>query len=542
MVAVEVILVLILAVALVAVVARLVPVPMPLLQIGAGLLLSFLPAFSRVHIDPAVFFVLFIPPLLYADGWLMPRRDLRRVLRPVLALAFGLVLATVLVVGYALHALIPSLPLAAAFALGAIVSPTDAVATAAMTERLPLPRRVTLILSGESLINDASGLVAFKFAVAAMATGMFSAAEAGVDLVRVAAGGAIIGVIVSVVAGRLHSAIARAIAGASDDAPQVHTLLSLLTPFAAYLAAEAVGVSGILSVVSCGLYAGWRDARHMGTRTRQQAVQVWSMVLFVFNGLVFVLLGLSLPEAMAALAPKHDWTALATHAVVLWLIVTLIRLAWVYPSTFVPPLLLPRIRAREGVQDPRSTFIVGWAGLRGSVTMAAALSLPVVTVAGTPFPGRPEIIFLAATTILLTMLINGLSLPPLIRALRLRGDAIAGEELHAAETALARAAATALREALPRLSGADLRFASHVLEQYESRLGLYTTTGDAREPFEHAAEGRRRIVMLALEAERSELARLRDRDVINDETARILEPRIDYLELYAAGHTHEGAP
>ncbi len=541
--AVEVILALILTVALVAVVARLVPVAMPLLQIGAGLLLSFLPGFSRVHIDPAVFFALFIPPLLYADGWLMPRRDLRQVLRPVLALAFGLVLATVLVVGYTLHALIPSLPLAAAFALGAIVSPTDAVATAAMTERLPLPRRVTLILSGESLINDASGLVAFKFAVAAMATGMFSLAEAGADLVRVAAGGAIIGVLVSVVAGRLHSAIARAIAHAASDAPNVHTVISLLTPFAAYLAAEAVGVSGILAVVSCGLYSGWRDARHMGARTRQQAVQVWSMVLFVFNGLVFVLLGLSLPEAMEALAPKHDWTALATHAAVLWVIVTLIRLAWVYPSTFLPPLLLARLRAREGVQDPRSTFIVGWAGLRGSVTMAAALSLPVVTATGAPFPGRAEIIFLAATTILLTLLINGLSLPPLIRALGLRGgDAAAEKELHTAEIALAGAAATALREELPRLSGADQRFASHVLEQYESRLGLYNAMGAERTPFERAAAGRRHIVMLALEAERAELARLRDKEVINDETARILEPRIDYLELYAAGHTREGAP
>ncbi|MFO1413459.1 MAG: Na+/H+ antiporter [Burkholderiales bacterium] len=532
MATIEVILALILAVTLVAALARFLPVPLPLLLIAAGVLLCFVPGFSGVHIDPATFFVLFIPPLLFADGWLMPRRDFKKVLRPVLLLAFGLVLATVVVVGYALHALVPGLPLAAAFALGAIVSPTDAVATAAMTERLPLPARVTLILNGESLINDASGLVAFKFALAALATGAFSLWEAGGELVLVAAGGTVVGIVVAYCIGVLRQGVHRV----SGEMPGVQTMLSLLTPFAAYLAAETVHASGILAIVAAGLYAGWHDARNVGTRTRQQALQVWYTVLFVFNGLVFLLLGLSLPQAIVALAARQPWTTLALQAGVLWFLVTVIRLVWVYPGTYLPPALFPSIRRREPVRDPRGVFIVGWAGLRGSVTMAAALSLPLVTAAGAPFPGRDEIIFLSATTILLTLLINGLTLPPLIRALGVRGDGGAERELRAGEIALAQAAAAALHRELPKLAGAAERgFAERLLDDYSRRVETHTANAERRLHLDGVAAAHRRLVLLAIAAERTELATLRDEGVINDETARTLEWRIDHAELYAAG-------
>ncbi|MFO1395783.1 MAG: Na+/H+ antiporter [Burkholderiales bacterium] len=531
---IAVILALILAVTLVAALARAVPVPLPLLLIAAGVVLSAAPSFSRVHIDPETFFVLFIPPLLFADGWLMPRRDFKTVLRPVLLLAFGLVLATVVVVGYALHALIPSLPLAAAFALGAIVSPTDAVATAAMTERLPLPSRVTLILNGESLINDASGLVAFKFAVAALATGAFSLWEAGGQLVIVAAGGGAIGLAIAFLVGRMR----RSLHCVGGEMPTVQTLLSLLTPFAAYLAAEHVGASGILAVVASGLLSGFIDARRMSVTTRQHAWQVWLMVLFVFNGLVFLLLGLSLPPAIQALAPTQSWLDLALHAGALWAIVTAIRLLWVYPGTYLPPLLFASVRASEPPRDPRAVFVIGWAGLRGSVTMAAALSLPVALPTGAPFPGREEIVFLSATTILLTLLINGLTLPPLIRWLRLRGDGAAGRELRAAEIALAQAAAARLSRELPHLATAEEReFAQRLIGDYEGRIALHTANERRRDELAQVADGHRRIVLLALEAERGELASLRDQDVINDETARAIEPRIDHAELYATNAT-----
>lgn len=536
MVEVKLILALILTVALVAVLARAIRAPLPLLWIAAGIALCFVPRFSGAHIDPDVFFILFIPPLLFADGWLMPRRDLMSVIRPVGALAFGLVLATVLAVGYVVRAVMPSIPLAAAFALGAIVSPTDAVATAAMTERLPLPQRLTLILNGESLINDASGLVAFKFAVAALATGTFSLWRASGELLLVAVGGAIAGVIVAILAGTLQRGIARVGGGE----PITHTIVSLLTPFAAYIAAELIHVSGILAVVAAGLVAGWRDTRYMSTRTRQNAGQVWTMLLFVFNGLVFVLLGLSLPEAFTALAERHAWTMLALQALGLWVLVNLVRLAWVYPSIYLPSLLFHSIREREGVQSPRAVFIVGWAGLRGSVTMAAALSVPAITPAATLFPGREEIVYLSATTILLTLLINGLTLPLLIRALGLRCDGAAERELRAAEIALAQAGAAALSTELTKLASVEeRRFAEHLISQYEIRAALHTANVERRHHLERLSGARRRLVILGIEAERDELAALRDQDVINDETARAITPRIDHLELYSSEEIDE---
>ena len=350
---IELVLALLLALAVIAAVARWTRLPGPLLMIAGGVALSFVPGLERVHLDPDVFFLLFIPPLLYSDGWLIPKREFADVMRPVLLLAFGLVFATVVVVGFAMHTLIPALPLAAAFALGAIVSPTDAVATASMTARLPLPGRVSAILTGESLINDASGLVAFKFAVAAAATGVFSLASAGIELAWVALGGLVMGLACGWAIGVLRVGLKRVCV----DDPTIQTVLSLLSPFAAYLAAEHVGVSGILAVVAAGLYGGWHDARTLSPATRQHAWEVWGMVLFVFNGLVFVLLGVTLPPAIETLARTESPARLAGYAFTLWVIVTLVRIAWVYPGTYLPVLLFRSIREREARRDPRSRML-----------------------------------------------------------------------------------------------------------------------------------------------------------------------------------------
>jgi CPA1 family monovalent cation:H+ antiporter len=531
---IEINLALLLAVAVIAALGRWVPIPLPLLLIGGGIALSFVPGFGSVHIAPEIFFLLFIPPLLFADGWMMPKRDLLGVLRPVLLLAFGLVFATVVVVGYAIHFLIPSLPLAAAFALGAIVSPTDAVATAAMTERLPLPSRITLILNGESLINDASGLVAFKFAAAAVATGAFSLSSAAFELLLVACGGVIVGVVAGWAVGALRVGLKRVCV----DDPTIQTILSLLTPYAAYIAAEQLHLSGILAVVSAGLYAGWHDARNISIATRQRAWEVWEMLLFVFNGLVFLLLGLTLLPAISALARTQPWPVLALYALLLWLIVTLIRVVWVYPGTYLPPLFSRKIREQEPVRNPRGVFIVGWAGLRGSVTMAAALSIPVATDAGAAFPGRDMIIFLSATTILLTLLINGLTLPTLIRAFGLRGDGNAEREQRAAAIAMAQAAAAALAAELPKLKRADERsFAQRLVAEYEARVARFTANADRRRELDSVDTAQRNLTLLGINAERDELSTLRDQGVINEETVRALEPRIDHAELVATEAT-----
>ncbi|MBS0319587.1 MAG: Na+/H+ antiporter [Proteobacteria bacterium] len=518
---------LLLVVASVAAIARVVPVPLPLLQIAAGVLLSLLPAFANARIEPEIFFLLFIPPLLFGDAWQIPKRDLRAVLRPVLLLAFGLVLATVVVVGYTMHALIPALPLAAAFALGAIVSPTDALATSAMIGKLEMPRRMTMILSGESLINDASGLVALKFAVLALVTGTFSLGAAAADLVLIAAGGFVVGVALAWAVGGIRYLMSLA---AIED-PSTQTMLSLLTPFAAYIAGDAIGASGVLAVVGAGLYAGAQDTRRMSVRTRQHAFQVWFMVLYAFNGLAFVLLGLSLRPAISALIAVESHAALATYALALWAVVTLVRVLWVYPAAWLP-YLFATVRAKERRPTAGYVFVTGWAGLRGSVTMAAALALPIATAAGSAFPNRALLIFLAATTILLTLCINGLALPLLIRMLRIRGDGKAERERRLAEVAVAEAGMQAVRHGVAALAtGTDDHFARAMLAQYAARVAQLKATAAQREL--HAREGRQRRALLlsAITAERNELARLRDSGTINDDVAREVETRIDHAEL-----------
>lgn len=517
-------------VALVGVAAKRLPVPLPLLLIAGGMGLAFVPGVGSLSIDPALFFALFIPPLLYADGWLTPRREFMAVLRPVLLLAFGLVLLTVLAVGLLVHALVPALPLAAAFALGAIVSPTDAVATASMVARVGMPARATHILNGESLINDASGLVAFKFAVAALATGAFSLADASAELVLVAGGGSAIGLAVAWLSGALRGQLR---ARNADD-PLVQTILSALTPFAAYLAADHAGVSGILAVVVAGLANGWTDFRRLDAASRRHAWEVWAMLLYAFNGVVFVLLGLSLVHAGRGFSPTQ-WRDYTLVALALWAALTVLRLAWVYPAAVLPHWLSRRIRAREGPRDLRHVFVVGWAGLRGSVTMAAALSMPLALADGTPTPGRDVVVFLAAATIVLTLLLNGLTLPPLVRALGLAADRTARLDHRAAEIAIAQAGSLALERALERLGPDEAPAARRLLAAYRRRHDEHTANAGRGEALARARDAEHRLALVALAAERDELYALLDAGTINDETLRALEARIDLEHTRIAG-------
>jgi Na+/H+ antiporter len=529
--AVETVLVLLLALAVVGAVARRTGAPLPILLAAAGVLLSFAPGMESIRLAPEIFFVLFIPPLLFSDGWLSPKRELLRVIRPVTLLAFGLVLLTVVAIGFLMHWLIPTLPLPVAFALGAIVSPTDAVATAAMVGRVGLPPRATHILNGESLINDASGLVAFKFAIAALATGAFSWSAALADLAFVAIGGVGVGVVAAWIVGRVRVSLR----GFCADDPRVQTILSVLTPFAAYLAAESIGVSGILAVVAAGLYAGWTDFRNLDAATRQHSWEVWMMLLFVFNGIVFLLLGTSLRPAFAGL-PDVSFGTLALYALALWAAMTALRMLWVYPAAYLPSLLVPGIREREGRLDPRAVFLVGWAGLRGSVTLAAALSIPLVVGADVPFPGRDLVIFLAAATIVLTLLINGLSLPLIVRAFGFAQDGGHARESRAAEIAVGQAATHALEAELARLGRPDdIAIARELIAGYGQRLTRFTANADRRRHEDERDEARRRLALLAIAAERAELYALRDGGDINDHAVRAIEARIDHAELYLTG-------
>jgi Na+/H+ antiporter len=528
---VEITLGLLLAVALVGAIGKSVPVPLPLLQIGAGVALSYLPAFSALSVPPEVFFLLFIPPLLFADAWVIPKRDLLRVLRPVLLLAFGLVLFTVLGVGYVLHWLVPEMPLAAAFALGAVVSPTDAVAVSAVTNRLRIPARVATIVNGESLINDASGLVAFKFATAAAATGVFSWSEASVQFFVLSGGGLVLGVALAWAIGKLRAHLVRFCIGD----PTIQTVISVLTPYAAYLAAEALGLGGILAVVGAGLYAGVDDTRHVDIATRAHAWEVWTMLTYAFNGLVFLLLGVQLHSVIAAI-PHASAFGLLLLAVSVAAVVIALRIIWVFPAAYLPLWLFRGIREREGVRNPRDVFLVGWAGIRGSVTLAAALSIPLVTASGTSFPFRELIILLAASVIVITLLVNGLTLPWIIRWLRIRGDGIAELEERAARLATAQAAAAAIRQELPRLNGTSEReYAQALIDEYERRVQHHSANAERRAQIDAAREVERRLRLAALRAERDELLQLRDSEVINDEVLRVIQSDLDHVESLVSG-------
>ncbi len=305
------------------------------------------------------------------------------------------------------------------------------------------------------------------------------------------------------------------------DEPTIQTTLSLLTPFAAYLLAESLHMSGILAVVAAGLYMGSHDTRDTSVATRRHVGEVWTMLLYAFNGLVFLLLGLEIPDVMRRMSAT-PWQELVLYAVVVWVALNVVRLAWVFPGAHLPPLLLRRIREREGFPNPREVFIVGWAGLRGSVTMAAALSIPLVTGNGQPFPGRDLLIFLAGTTIVLTLVINGLTLPWFIRWLGVRGDGKAEREERAARIALAQAASTALRESLSRMSaaGGDRARLAH-RRNYERLLLRLSANASRRVNLDTLADDERKLQLAALRAERAELVEMREADVINDETMRV---------------------
>jgi len=522
---IETTLALILAVGLVGAAARRVPVPVPILLILTGVGLSFLPMLTHFTLEPSIFFLLFIPPLLFADGWQFPKREFAMYRYSILMLAFGLVFVTTLVVGYVLHWLIPAIPLAACFALGAVVSPTDAVAVAGVTHKLKLPARLSAVLSGESLINDASGLVAFKFAVAAVLTHTFSLQHAAFEFLLLSVGGAAVGLGVAFIIQWVRLQLQRR--GMEDPAVQI--TLSLLTPFAAYLAAEKMGVSGILAVVVAGIYAGIDDNKHMTLETRMRAWNVWEMVLFVFNGLVFVLLGLQLRDVLGRI-PGYSWHELLFYALVVCLTVVVVRLAWVFPGSHVSYWLNRLHHPDITPPQPRNLFIVGWAGIRGSVTLAGALSLPIM--AGSElFPARDLLIFLATSVIVFTLVVNGLSLPWLIRRMRVDDAGSMIREERSARLAVSQAAIDALTQQLDyQATSADREFTNALIGEYALRIRHAddTTRSDAAVTQRIAAE--RAVRLYAIAAERKTLHALRDAHTINEQTMFAIQRELDFRE------------
>ena len=524
-------LVLLLIVAGLSVAGRWLPWPLLITYLLGGVGAAFLPWLPRFQLDPQFFFLCFLPPLLFSDGWLIPIRELLRAKRPILMLAIGLVTFTTVAVGLVAHWLVPGLPLAMAFALGAIVSPTDAVAVSSATERLRVPARMTTILRGESLMNDATGLVAFKFALAAVIAGGFSPGRMVLEFSLLSLGGFAVGLGAAYVIGKLRDLLRRL--RASDTL--IETTLSLMTPYAAYLLAEHLRVSGVLSVVAAGLYSGWRDPVRMDVETRQTAFGVWSLVIFWLNGVAFVLLGLQAPGLF--LAVSHQFTA--AHLLVLTAAVAgtamLARMAWVYPGTYLP-FLLPSVRAAETPAPPAAVFVVGWAGMRGTVTLAAALSIPLFLPDGSPFPGRDIVIFLAFGVIATTLAVQGTTLEALIRALGIREDEDRPKEERLARMAAVEAGLAALRDLEPSAATADQNAAlGLVIAEYEQRLSVLTAEGETQKSARRRRHAGHRYRLAALKAERRALDGLWRGGAIIDEVYRPLQQLLDHEESLLAG-------
>lgn len=493
--------------------------PSPALLALAGLAVALIPGAPRIELQPDLILVLFLPPLLYADAFQTSWLDFRRWLRPIVMLAVGLVAVTIATVALTTHAMLPALPLSACVLLGAVLSPTDTVAVQAVIERLHVPRRITAILGGESLVNDATGLVGVQVAVAVVMVGDFDGVATGLLFARVAGLGILVGAVVGLLFARLNGWVR-----------EVHALftLSLLSPYLSYWIADRLGASGVLAVVVSGFVVAWRIHSLDGT-TRVELYSSWDKLTFLFNGFCFLLIGFSAP-AIANARPEWVLAGLAVTAAVM-----ATRIAWCVPGAYVPLALSPKLRRGEGGYPPlRGVTIVAWAGVRGAVSLAAALALPRTLPDGTPFPGREEIVACTLIVVLATLMLQGLSLQPLINALGIRGEEDTAGEVRGAREACLAAGIERLDAFCSETSCPIAVYHWRSLMDDELR-----TLRDADENARKAASTRlevsndvRRAVVVA---QRQALLRLRDTGHINDKTYMSLLLELDRAHLSLAG-------
>ncbi|HEY0444303.1 MAG TPA: Na+/H+ antiporter [Candidatus Limnocylindrales bacterium] len=519
--AIELVFLLLFAATGLAVVARRLGIPYPILLVIGGVLLGFVPGLPSVALAPNIVFLLFLPPILFGAGFFTSIRDLKANFRPIALLAVGLVLFTTVVVAIVAHALIPSLPWAVAFALGAIVAPPDAVAATSVFQRLGVPRRAVTILEGESLLNDATALVALGFAVTAAQTGAFSLGGAAANFGYVA----VVGILIGVAAGFLVGAVVRRL-----DDPVFSVVVTFLAPATIYVAAQFVGASGVLAVVAAGILVGQRAPRTQSSEVRLAGQAAWQVLLFLINGAVFILIGLQLPAVIAGIQSRTA-AELVLLAVAISLTVIVARIVWVFPGTYIPRALSEKIRTREPNPPRRNVFLVSWAGMRGVVSLAAALSLP-LTIGASPFPERNLLIFLAFAVILATLVGQGISLPLVIRRLGIVADGgAAHDEAHvrlaAVEAGVARIEELAVQwpDHLPLIESLRVQY-GHRAEHLDELHHEGPETEAEQELLEH-----REIRRAVIDAEREAILRLRDGGGVTDDAFRAVERDLDLEEL-----------
>ncbi len=521
-----------------------VPIPTPLVQIMLGAVIGLSTSY-RVTLDPELFLLLFLPPLLFLDGWRIPKDELLKDLSTVVELALGLVLITVIGMGLFIHWMIPAMPLAVAFALAAVVSPTDPIAVSAIAARVPIPKRMMHILEGESLLNDASGLVCLRFAIAAALTGTFSASNAAFSFLWVAGAGLVVGVVVTLAVTRAKAWVSRRFGEESGS----QILVSLLIPFGSYLFAEHIHASGILAAVAAGVTMTFAEiSRQALPTTRMRRNSVWDTIQFALNGIIFVLLGEQLP---AIFAVARQTVQLTGHAGTWWLgayvlaIVAgliMLRFAWVWVSL---RLTLLRRRNRVGAtqQSPdwRLVAAMSLAGVRGAITLAGVLTIPLVLNDGTPFPARDLAIFLAAGVIIVSLIVASLALPVLLNGLTMPSERSLQAEEDAARVAAAQAAIRAVERSqhdlAERMGDADFYATAggRVMDVYRDRID--SRGGSAKMAAEARLQDRleRDFKLVALQAERALVIELARERQIGSVTVQKLVRELDLLEARYRG-------
>ena len=490
-----------------AVLARVVGVPYPVTLVAGGAAIGFLPGVPSVELDPELVLLIFLPPLLYGAAFFTSVRDLRRNAGPIALLSIPLVFVTMLAVALVAHEVI-GLDWGPAFVLGAIVSPTDAVAPAEIMRRIGAPRRLISIVEGENLTNDWTALVLYRFAIAAVVTGSFSLWEAGPKFLATGVGGLIVGL----VAGR----VIREIRARIDDPPTEITI-SILSGYAAYLPAEHLGASGVIAAVATGLYMGWHTPQLTTPLLRLQGVAIWEILTFLLNAILFLLVGLQLPGVLDNLSGRTAgelvlWAALVSAVVIA------VRLLWIL-------LVMGQRHA-----PPAERVAVGWAGMRGSVSLAAALAIPITTDAGAPFPERDLIVFLAFVVIFVTLVGQGLTLAPLVQRLGLMDDGEEEREERVARQRIAEAGLGRIDELGEPdwISPESVQRARNVLDYRARRFGaLASGDGDG---YEERTDAWRRLMYDLYDAQRVELVQLRNRGEISDEVRRKIERDLDLEE------------
>jgi CPA1 family monovalent cation:H+ antiporter len=516
-----VLLALLVALTLLLIVAPLLRVPYPIFLVLGGLIIGFVPGVPNISLPPDVVLVAVLPPLLYSAAFFTSLRDLRQNARSISLLSVGLVIATTCAVAAIAHETIDDFSWAAAFVLGAVVSPTDPIAATQIARRLGVPHRPIAVIEGESLVNDGTALVLYKVAIGAVVAGTFSVADAFGRFAWSVVGGVTIGLAVGFVIAEVRRRL---------DNPPLEVTIALLTGYFVFIPANAAGASGVLAVVTAGVYMGWRTPELTSVQTRLQGDGVWEILTFLINALLFALVGLQLPHITDALSGTSDGE-LAVDALLVIAAVVVTRILWVPIAAYLPRWLSPRLRERDPYPPFGQAFLVAWSGMRGAVSLAAALAIPLTTDAGSAFAQRELIVFLTFCVILFTLVFQGSTLPVVIRAFRLEeDDSFAREEakarVHAARAAIDRLdellAEDAVREdTADRLRGAYQFRQDRFAERLDGGGG-----GEIEERSTAYQQVRREL----LEAERSAIYALRRDRVINDDVMHRLTRDIDLEE------------